>query len=184
MRYIQRLAEKDVSLCNSMIALGSCTMKLNSAVVMIPITWGGFANIHPFVPRDQASGYHTMIAELEDNLVAITQYDGISLQPQSGAQGEYAGLMAIRGYHESRGEGHRNVCLIPTSAHGTNPATAQICGMKIIPVSCTDNGDINVEECVKLCQQYSQNLAAIMITYPSTFGVFEEGVRTIVDAVH
>lgn len=138
MRYIQRLANKDVGLTDSMIPLGSCTMKLNSAVAMVPITWGGFCNLHPFAPLDQAVGFQQLIREIEDDLIAITQYDGISSQPHSGATGEYAGLMAIKKYHESRGEGHRNICIIPTSAHGTNPATAVICGMKIVPVGCDE----------------------------------------------
>ena len=146
MRYIQRLAEKDVSLANSMIPLGSCTMKLNSAICMIPITWYGFANLHPFVPYEQARGYHQMIEEIEDNLIAITQYDCISSQPHSGATGEYAGLMAIKKYHESRGDTERNICLVPLSAHGTNPATAAICGMKIVPIGHDENGNMKLEE--------------------------------------
>jgi glycine dehydrogenase len=138
MRYIQRLANKDVGLTDSMIPLGSCTMKLNSAVAMIPVTWFGFANMHPFAPEDQCAGYKAMFEEIEDNLVAITHYDGISSQPHSGATGEYAGLMAIKKYHESRGDHHRNICLCPVSAHGTNPATATICGMKIVPIGCDE----------------------------------------------
>ena len=184
MRYIQRLAEKDISLTNSMIALGSCTMKLNSAIAMIPIGWAGFSQIHPFAPRDQCEGYHQMFAELEDNLIAITQYDAISLQPQSGATGEYAGLMAIRKYHESRGDHHRNICLIPSSAHGTNPATAQICGMKIVGIGCDDTGNIRLDEVEDLCKKHANNLGAIMITYPSTFGVFESKVKQICDMIH
>lgn len=146
MRYIQRLAEKDVGLTNSMIPLGSCTMKLNSAIAMIPITWPGFAQIHPFAPKDQVQGYSELIKELENNLVAITQYDAISLQPNSGANGEYAGLMAIKKYHESRGDHHRDVCLIPISAHGTNPASAALCNMKIVVVACDANGNVDVED--------------------------------------
>ena len=146
MRYIQRLAEKDVSLTNSMIPLGSCTLKLNSAVCMLPITMHGFAAMHPFAPRDQCAGYTQMFQEIEDNLAAITHYDGISSQPNSGATGEYAGLMAIKKYHESRGDSGRDICLVPTSAHGTNPATAQICGMKIIPIGCDEKGNIRAEE--------------------------------------
>jgi glycine dehydrogenase len=184
MRYVHRLASKDVSLVDSMIPLGSCTMKLNTAIAMIPITWSGFANMHPFVPKDQALGYYQMIKEIEDNLIAITQYDGICMQPQSGAQGEYAGLMAIIGYHKSLGQGHRNICLIPTSAHGTNPATAQLCGLKIVPLGCDERGNIRVEELEALCQKHANNLSCLMITYPSTHGVFEKEIRQIVDTVH
>lgn len=152
MRYIQRLANKDTGLTNTMIPLGSCTMKLNSAVAMIPITWYGFCNMHPFAPLDQCAGYQTLFEEIEDNLVAITHYDAISSQPHSGATGEYAGLMAIKKYHESRGDGHRNICLVPLSAHGTNPATAQLCGMKIIPIGSDENGNIVVEEVKAKCE--------------------------------
>lgn len=184
MRYIQRLCEKDVSLTNSMIPLGSCTMKLNSAVCMLPITWSGFSDLHPFVPRDQAMGYMQMISEIEDNLIAITQYDGISSQPQSGASGEYAGLMAIRKYHESQGEARRNICLIPLSAHGTNPATAVLCGMKVVPVNCDEKGNVIIKEVEELAAKYAKSLSCIMITYPSTHGVFESGVRELCDIVH
>jgi len=149
MRYIHKLCDKDLGLADGMIPLGSCTMKLNSAIVMAPITYEGFANIHPFAPRDQLEGYMRMIKELEDMLIAITHYDTISLQPNSGANGEFAGLMAIKKYHESRGEGHRNICLIPTSAHGTNPATAIMCGMKVVPVKCDDKGNTDVEDIKK-----------------------------------
>jgi len=184
MRYIQRLCEKDVSLTNSMIPLGSCTMKLNSAVCMLPITYRGFAGLHPFAPTDQTQGTLTMFKEIEDNLVAVTQYDGISSQPHSGATGEYAGLMAIKKYHESRNEGHRNICLCPTSAHGTNPATAQMCGMKIIPIGCDEFGNIKVEEVEAKSKQYADKLSCLMITYPSTHGVFEKDVKKICDIVH
>jgi len=184
MRYIQRLCEKDVSLTNSMIPLGSCTMKLNSAVCMIPITWRGFAGLHPYAPNDQTQGTLKMFQEIEDNLVAITQYDGISSQPHSGATGEYAGLMAIKKYHESRGEGYRNICLCPTSAHGTNPATAQMCGMKIIPIGCDEMGNIKMEEVEAKAKQYADKLSCLMITYPSTHGVFENGAKKICDIVH
>lgn len=177
MRYVQNLANKDVGLTNSMIALGSCTMKLNAAASMIPITWSGFANIHPFVPREQAQGYYQMFREIEDNLVAITQYDGISLQPQSGATGEYAGLMAIKSYQQSIGEGHRNICLIPVSAHGTNPATAALCGMKIVPLGNDEYGSLILEEVEELCKKHAKNLSCLMITYPSTYGVFEKDVK-------
>lgn len=184
MRYIQRLCEKDVSLTNSMIPLGSCTMKLNSAVCMIPITWRGFAGLHPFAPPDQTQGTLAMIREIEDNLVAVTQYDAISSQPHSGATGEYAGLMAIKKYHESRNEGYRNICLCPTSAHGTNPATAQMCGMKIIPIGCDEEGNIVLEEVEAKAKQYAEKLSCLMITYPSTHGVFEKDVKKICDLVH
>jgi len=152
MRYIHKLCDKDLGLTNGMIPLGSCTMKLNSAIVMAPITFEGFANIHPFAPRDQTDGYMRMIKELEDMLIAITEYDCISLQPNSGANGEFAGLIAIKKYHESIGEGHRNICLIPTSAHGTNPATAVMCGMKVVPIPCDDNGNIDVEVVRQKCE--------------------------------
>ena len=184
MRYIQRLADKDLSLTNSMIPLGSCTMKLNSAICMIPITFSGFANLHPFVPIEQAQGFAQLIEEIEDNLVAITQYDAMSSQPHSGATGEYAGLMAIKKYHESRGDFQRDICLCPTSAHGTNPATAQICGMKIIPIHCDEDGNILAEEVEEKAKQYADRLSCIMITYPSTHGVFEESVKTICDTIH
>jgi len=184
MRYIQRLADKDVGLTNSMIPLGSCTLKLNSAIQMIPITWPGFSQIHPFAPRDQVTGYLEMIKELEDNLVAVTQYDAISLQPNSGANGEYAGLMAIKKYHESRGDFHRDVCLIPISAHGTNPASAALCNMKIIVVACDAQGNVDIEDLRKKAEQNKDRLAAFMITYPSTHGVFEEGVMEMCNIIH
>lgn len=167
-----------------MIPLGSCTMKLNSAICMIPITWYGFSNMHPFAPIDQAQGYQAMIEEIEDNLVAITQYDAISSQPHSGATGEYAGLMAIKKYHESRGDHHRNICLVPTSAHGTNPATAQLCGMKIVPINCDEDGNIRADEVEEKAKQFADKLACIMITYPSTHGVFESAVKDCCDSVH
>ena len=173
MRYIQRLADKDIGLTNSMIPLGSCTLKLNSAIAMIPITWHGFAMVHPFAPKDQVPGYMDMIKELENNLVAITQYDCISLQPNSGAMGEYAGLMAIKKYHESRGDFHRNVCLIPTSAHGTNPASAALCDMKIVVVDCDVNGNVDIDDLRKKVDLHKDKLSCLMITYPSTHGVFE-----------
>ena len=184
MRYIQRLADKDLSLTNSMIPLGSCTMKLNSAIAMIPVTFHGFANLHPYAPLDQCQGYQQLINEIEDNLICITHYDGISSQPHSGATGEYAGLMAIKKYHESRGDFQRNICLCPTSAHGTNPATAQICGMKIIPINCDAQGNIMLEEIEEKAKQYADRLSCIMITYPSTHGVFEEDAKSICDIVH
>lgn len=149
MRYIQRLADKDIGLTNSMIPLGSCTLKLNSAIAMLPVTYDGFGGIHPFAPLDQVQGYVDMIKELEDCLVAVTQYDDISLQPNSGANGEYAGLMAIKKYHESRGDFHRDVCLIPISAHGTNPASAALCNMKIVVVDCDEDGNVDVADLKK-----------------------------------
>lgn len=184
MRYIQRLANKDVGLTDSMIPLGSCTMKLNSAVNMIPITMHGFANMHPYAPLDQCEGYMTMFEEIESNLIAVTHYDGISSQPHSGAQGEYAGIMAIKKYHESRGDHHRNICLCPISAHGTNPATAQMCGMKIIPIGCDEMGNVDINEVKEQAEYYKDKLACLMITYPSTHGVFENEVKDICDIVH
>lgn len=184
MRYIQRLADKDIGLTNSMIPLGSCTLKLNSAIAMIPITWDGFAGIHPFAPVDQVQGYIELIKELEDNLVAITHYDQISLQPNSGANGEYAGLMAIKKYHESRGDYDRDVCLIPISAHGTNPASAALCNMKIVVVECDENGNIDVKDLKKKAELHKDKLSAFMITYPSTHGVFEAGVKEMCEVIH
>lgn len=184
MRYIQRLCDRDVSLVSSMIPLGSCTMKLNSAIAMIPITWAGFSNIHPFVPSDQCQGYTALIEELEENLITITQYDGMSSQPMSGASGEYAGLMAIKKYHESRDDFQRNICLIPSSAHGTNPASAQICGMKIVPIGCDEDGNMNLKEVEEKCEAHAETLSCIMITYPSTHGVFESSVKSICNVVH
>ena len=184
MRYIQRLADKDIGLTNSMIPLGSCTLKLNSAIEMIPITWAGFAGIHPFAPKDQVAGYIELIKELSDNLVSITHYDCISLQPNSGANGEYAGLMAIKKYHESRGDFNRDVCLIPISAHGTNPASAALCNMKIVVVDCDDNGNIDVADLKKKAELHKDRLSAFMITYPSTHGVFEAKVKEMCEIIH
>jgi glycine dehydrogenase len=184
MRYMRKLADKDLALDRSMIPLGSCTMKLNSATQLIPVTWPGFSRIHPFVPLDQAQGYQQLITELEQMLCACTGYDAISLQPNSGAQGEYAGLLAIQSYHESRGEGHRNICVIPASAHGTNPASAQMAGMKVVVVGTAKTGNIDMDDLKAKCEQYSDNLAAIMITYPSTHGVFEDNVTEVCELVH
>ncbi len=184
MRYMRHLADKDLALDRTMIPLGSCTMKLNSATQLIPVTWPGFGRIHPFVPLDQAQGYQQLIVELEQMLCAATGYDAISLQPNSGAQGEYAGLLAIKSYHQSRDQGHRNICVIPASAHGTNPASAQMAGMKVVVVGIAKNGYIDLDDLRKKCQQHSDNLAAIMITYPSTHGVFEEDVTEVCDIVH
>ncbi|MDV7339318.1 aminomethyl-transferring glycine dehydrogenase [Terasakiella sp. A23] len=183
-RYIRKLADRDLALDRAMIPLGSCTMKLNATVEMIPVTWAEFGDIHPFAPRDQVDGYYEMIEDLSDKLCQITGYDAISMQPNSGAQGEFAGLTTIRNYHNSRGDNHRNVCLIPTSAHGTNPATAQMVGYKVVVVKSAENGDIDVEDFRAKAEKHSENLAACMITYPSTHGVFEETVREVCEITH
>jgi len=182
LRYMRRLADLDLALDRSMIPLGSCTMKLNATAEMMPVTWPEFANLHPFVPASQAQGYAAMIAELGAMLRDITGYDAISFQPNSGAQGEYAGLLAIRAYHQSRGQDHRTVCLIPASAHGTNPASAQMAGMDVVVVRCSEDGNIDVADLRVKAEAHG--LAAVMITYPSTHGVFEEEVRAICDIVH
>ncbi|AUJ69178.1 MULTISPECIES: aminomethyl-transferring glycine dehydrogenase [Pseudoalteromonas] len=184
LRYIKRLENKDLALNHSMISLGSCTMKLNATAEMIPVTWPEFAELHPFCPIDQAQGYKIMMTELHDWLVNITGYDAVSLQPNSGAQGEYAGLIAIRKYHESRGEGHRNICLIPSSAHGTNPASAQMASMKVVVVDCDKNGNIDMEDLRAKAADVAENLSCIMVTYPSTHGVYEESIREVCDIVH
>jgi glycine dehydrogenase len=184
LRYLRGLADKDLALDRTMIPLGSCTMKLNATAEMIPVTWPEFANIHPLAPAAQAQGYKQLIDELEAMLVECTGYDAVSLQPNSGAQGEYAGLLAIRAYHRSRGEGHRDICLIPESAHGTNPASAQMCGMTVVVTRCDANGNVDVDDIREKAEKYSDRLAAIMITYPSTHGVFEEDVVAICEAVH
>lgn len=184
MRYMRHLADKDLALDRAMIPLGSCTMKLNAAAELMPISWPEFGGIHPFVPLHQVEGYQQLTEELEQMLCDATGYDAISLQPNSGAQGEYAGLLAIRAYHQSRGEGHRHVCLIPASAHGTNPASAQMAGMKVVVVKTAETGDIDLADLKAKCEQYSDDLSAIMITYPSTHGVFEEDVKTVCDLVH
>ena len=184
LRYMRRLSDRDLALDRSMIPLGSCTMKLNATAEMIPITWPEFSNIHPFAPLDQARGYQEMFSALSEELCAITGYDAFSLQPNSGAQGEYAGLLAIRAYHASKGEAHRNVCLIPSSAHGTNPASAQLAGMQVVVVACLQAGDIDHDDLRAKIDKHAKNLAAIMVTYPSTHGVFEEDIREICDLVH
>jgi glycine dehydrogenase len=184
MRYMRFLADKDLALDRAMIPLGSCTMKLNAAAELMPVSWPGFGGLHPYVPLDQAEGYREMIEQLEQRLCAATGYDAVSLQPNSGAQGEYAGLLAIRGYHRSRGEGHRNICLIPASAHGTNPASAQMAGMQVVVVGTTDAGEVDIEDLKAKLEKHSNNIAAIMITYPSTHGVFEETVVEVCRLVH
>jgi glycine dehydrogenase len=184
LRYLRRLADKDLALDRSMIPLGSCTMKLNATSELMPITWEGFNGIHPFAPADQVEGYREMIEGLEQMLCAVTGYDAVSLQPNAGSQGEFAGLLAIRAYHESRGEAHRDICLIPSSAHGTNPASAQMAGLKVVVVGCDAAGNIDVEDLRSKAGQHSVNLAAIMVTYPSTHGVFEEAITEICDVVH
>ncbi|MCA3219236.1 MAG: aminomethyl-transferring glycine dehydrogenase [Burkholderiales bacterium] len=184
LRYLRSLADKDLALDRSMIPLGSCTMKLNATSEMIPVTWPEFCNIHPLAPAEQTQGYQEMISTLEAMLVECTGYDAVSLQPNSGAQGEYAGLLAIRAYHRARGEGHRTICLIPESAHGTNPASAQMCGMDVVVVKCDANGNVDVADLKAKAEQHGKNLAALMVTYPSTHGVFEEAIVEICDVIH
>jgi glycine dehydrogenase len=184
LRYVRRLESRDLSLTTSMIPLGSCTMKLNPSAAMSPITWPEFARIHPFAPDDQAEGALAMARQLEQWLAEITGFTAVSLQPNAGAQGEYAGLLAIRAYHESRGEGHRDVCLIPVSAHGTNPASAVMAGLRVVSVACDERGDIDRGDLAAKAREHEASLAALMVTYPSTHGVFEEGIREICDAVH
>ena len=184
MRYIKRLELRDISLMNSMISLGSCTMKLNAAQLMQPLSLAGFQNIHPFAPADQTEGYRELISNLESYLATITGFAGCTLQPNSGAAGEYAGLLIIRAYHQSRGQGYRNIILIPSSAHGTNPASAAMAGMKIVIVACDENGNIDVEDLKKKAEEHASELCGLMVTYPSTHGVFESRIRDIVDAVH
>lgn len=184
MRYLRRLSEMDIALDRAMIPLGSCTMKLNAASELTPITWPEFNNIHPFAPADQWTGYRTMIEQLESMLCAITGYDAVSLQPNAGSQGEYAGLLAIMQYHAARGEAHRNVCLIPSSAHGTNPASAQMANMHVVVVKCDSEGNIDLADLDAKLAAHAGKVAAIMITYPSTHGVFEDTVSTVCDKVH
>ena len=184
MRYMRRLADRDLALDRAMIPLGSCTMKLNSAAEMMPISWREFALLHPFAPTDQAEGYAEMIGDLSDKLCQITGYDAISMQPNSGAQGEYAGLLTIAAYHRANGEGHRNICLIPMSAHGTNPASAQMVGWKVVPVQSAENGDIDLDDFRAKAEKHGKNLAGCMITYPSTHGVFEETVHDVCRITH
>ena len=184
LRYLRRLADRDLALDRTMIPLGSCTMKLNGTAEMMPLTWPGFADLHPFAPANQAQGYAEIIADLETKLIAISGYDAISLQPNSGAQGEYAGLLAIRAYHRARGDVQRTVCLIPTSAHGTNPASAHMAGMDVVPVDCDAFGNVDLVDLGTKAEKFADRLAAIMITYPSTHGVFEKSIKVICDIVH
>jgi glycine dehydrogenase len=184
LRYIKRLEARDLTLCQSMISLGSCTMKLNAASELYPVSWPEFSRLHPFAPAEQARGYRRLFRDLEAWLCEITGFAAVSLQPNAGSQGEYAGLLVVRAYHESRGEGHRNVCLIPTSAHGTNPASATMCGYAVVPVACDAQGNIDVADLKAKAQSYSSNLAALMVTYPSTHGVFESAIRDICTIVH
>lgn len=184
LRYLKSLEDKDLAMNRSMISLGSCTMKLNATSEMLPITWDEFANVHPFAPSGDTKGYIQMIESLQAQLKAITGFDEISMQPNSGASGEYAGLLAIRRYHESMGQDERNVCLIPRSAHGTNPATAQMMGMKVVVVATDDNGNVDIDDLKAKCDEHSDKLGALMITYPSTHGVFEEGICDICDMIH
>tara|TARA_B100000586_G_scaffold256150_1_gene218796 strand:+ start:79 stop:1485 length:1407 start_codon:yes stop_codon:yes gene_type:complete len=184
LRYIKRLYEKDIALDRAMIPLGSCTMKLNSTSEMLPVSWPEFSSIHPFAPENQTKGYKQLIDELEEQLVNITGYSKVSLQPNAGSQGEYAGLLAIDAFHRSRGDNDRNICLIPMSAHGTNPASAQMVGMKIIPINCDKEGNIDLTDLQEKAKENSNNLSSIMITYPSTHGVFETNVRKVCEVVH
>ena len=184
LRYLKRLENKDISLTRAMIPLGSCTMKLNAAAEMMPVSWPEFARMHPFAPSHQAGGYLAMLEELSGWLTECTGYDAMSLQPNSGAQGEYAGLMAIRRYHRARGESHRNICLIPTSAHGTNPASAVMAGMKVVLVSCDENGNVDMQDLKEKVETHSSDLAAIMVTYPSTHGVFETSIVELCALIH
>jgi len=184
LRYLRSLADKDLALDRTMIPLGSCTMKLNATSEMIPVTWPEFSSIHPFAPNDQTVGYREMIGQLEDMLCAVTGYAAVSLQPNAGSQGEYAGLLVIQKYHQSRGEGHRNICLIPSSAHGTNPASASMVNMQVVVTACDENGNVDLADLKAKAEQHSKNLACVMVTYPSTHGVFEEGIKELCDIVH
>ncbi|MGR3812278.1 aminomethyl-transferring glycine dehydrogenase [Jiulongibacter sp. NS-SX5] len=184
LRYLKSLENKDLSLVHSMISLGSCTMKLNATSEMIPITWPEFANLHPFAPSNQTEGYHELFGNLQQWLCEITGFDAVSLQPNSGAQGEYAGLMVIRAYHESRGDDQRNVALIPSSAHGTNPASAVMAGMKVVVTKCDEKGNIDLDDLKAKAEEYSDTLSCLMVTYPSTHGVFEEGIKEVCQLIH
>src|SRR5204863_5386210 len=181
---LRRLADRDIALDRAMIPLGSCTMKLNATAEMIPVTWREFAHVHPFAPDAQTEGYRQMISELERMLCAVTGYAAVSLQPNAGSQGEYAGLLIIRAYHASQGEAHRDVCLIPASAHGTNPASAHMAGMKVVVVACDNQGNVDLADLRAKAEAHRSDLAAIMVTYPSTHGVFEVGIKPVCDIVH
>jgi len=184
LRYLRRLADRDIALDRAMIPLGSCTMKLNATAEMIPVTWPEFGELHPYAPADQAEGYREIVSDLERMLCAATGYAAVSLQPNAGSQGEYAGLLVIQAHHASRGEGHRNVCLIPASAHGTNPASAQMAGMRVVVVACDGDGNIDMADLEAKARLHHADLAAIMVTYPSTHGVFEEGIGRLCAIVH
>jgi glycine dehydrogenase len=184
MRYIQRLVSRDLSLVHGMIPLGSCTMKLNAASELLPVSWPAFARLHPFAPLDQALGYRRLADDLERWLAALTGFAAVSLQPNAGSQGEYAGLLVIRAWHRSRGDDHRDICLIPTSAHGTNPASAVMAGLKVVAVACDAEGNIDQDDLAARATEYADRLAALMVTYPSTHGVFETGIRHICEVVH
>jgi glycine dehydrogenase len=184
LRYLRRLADMDYALDRGMIPLGSCTMKLNATAEMVPVTWPEFSDLHPFAPADQAEGTRALIADLERRLAAITGYDAVSLQPNAGSQGEFSGLLAIRAYLRSRGEDHRDVCLIPSSAHGTNAASAVMAGLRVVVVATGENGDVDLDDLRAKIAQHGDRLAAIMITYPSTHGVFEEAVAELCATVH
>ena len=184
LRYLKSLEDKDIALNRSMIALGSCTMKLNAVAEMIPVTWPEFGSIHPFAPVEQAKGYMLMFDDLKKMLAEITGFPGISLQPNAGAQGEYAGLMVIRKYHIERKNKNRDVCLIPSSAHGTNPASAQMAGMKVVVINCDNEGNVDLNDLTRKAEEHSKNLAALMVTYPSTHGVFEEHIKEICAVIH
>ena len=184
LRYLRRLADRDLALDRAMIPLGSCTMKLNATAEMIPVTWPQFSAIHPFAPEEQTRGYRQLIGQLEAQLCAVTGYDAVSLQPNAGSQGEYAGLLMIRAYHEQRGEGHRDVCLIPASAHGTNPASAHMAGMRVVVVGCDAGGNVDLADLAAKAEAHRADLACVMVTYPSTHGVFEAGISGLCDIVH
>ncbi|MEE8506309.1 MAG: aminomethyl-transferring glycine dehydrogenase, partial [Kiloniellales bacterium] len=184
LRYLRWLAAKDIALDRAMIPLGSCTMKLNATTEMIPVTWRDFSAMHPFAPLDQTQGYQQLFEELEDMLCEVTGFDAVSLQPNAGSQGEFSGLLVIRKYHEANGQGHRNVCLIPASSHGTNPASAHMAGLEVVVVACDDHGNVDVGDLKAKAAKHAESLAALMITYPSTHGVFEESIRQICGIVH
>ena len=184
LRYMRYLEDKDIALNRAMIPLGSCTMKLNATTEMLPVTWPEFAGLHPFAPAQQTRGYQAMLQELDHMLLECTGYDAISMQPNAGSQGEYAGLLAIRRYHESRGDTQRKVCMIPSSAHGTNPASAALAGMKIVIVECDERGNVDMGDLRDKAQRHSEDLSCIMVTYPSTHGVFEESIIELCEVVH